>query len=79
MPIAGESACAKRMRELTPEQSYVDRELQLLLSGVRVFLGVLAVALVVAGTLVARLPHGPHPYGHGACTVTGNVGECVIP
>jgi hypothetical protein len=67
------------MSELTPERSYVDRELQLLLSGVRVVLGVLAVALVVAVMLVARLPHGPHPYGDGACKVTGNVGECVIP
>jgi hypothetical protein len=57
----------------------VDRELQLLRSGVPTFLGVLAVALVVAATLGARLPHSPHPYGHGACKVTANVGECVIP
>lgn len=67
------------MGELAPELSTVDRELKLLLSGVRMFLGVLAVALVVAITLVARLPHGPHPHGDGACRVTGNVGECVIP
>ena len=67
------------MRELTAEQAHVDRELQLLLSGVRIVLGVLAVALVAAVVLVARLPHAPHPYGDGACRVNGNVGECVIP
>ena len=67
------------MGELAPEQPTVDRELKLLISGVRMVLCVLAVALVVAITLMARLPHGPHPYGDGACRITGNVGECVIP
>ena len=62
-----------------PERSKVDRELQLLLSGVRVVLVVLAVALVVGVMLVARLPHGSYPYGPGGCKVTGNVGECVTP
>ena len=68
-----------RISRPIPEASRVDRELKLMLSGVRVVLAVLAVAFVLAIALAARLPGGPYPYGDGACTVTGNVGECTIP
>lgn len=61
------------------ERSSVDRELELLLRGARVVLFALAVFLVFAIGLWIRGPRGPHPYGDGACTVTRNVGECVIP
>ena len=57
----------------------MDREANLLLSGVRIFLAVLVVALVMALTLVPRIAHGPHASGDGACMVKGNVGECVVP
>jgi hypothetical protein len=61
------------------ETSKVDRELKLRLAGVRVFFVVLAILAVLAIALGPRLAHGPHPYGDGVCTVTGGVGECIMP
>ena len=57
----------------------MDRELKLLLSGVRVFLIVFGLVVVLVIALLSRLPHGPLRYGDGACTVTGGVGQCVMP
>lgn len=61
------------------EGSGVDRELELLLRGVRLVLVALAVVLVFALGLWIRGPRGPHHYGDGGCTVTGNIGQCITP
>ena len=61
------------------EGADVDWELELLLRGARLVLFALAVFLVFAIGLLIRGPRSPHPYGDGACTVTRNIGECIIP
>jgi hypothetical protein len=59
----------------------VDRDLKLLLQGVRVVLVVLVVFVTVAAIALGPrlLHHRELGYGHGSCTVTGNVGVCVMP
>lgn len=58
----------------------MDHELKLLLRGVRVFLLVVAVALVIlAFVLGPRLRNGPLTHGDGGCIVTGGVGKCITP
>ena len=61
------------------EGSGVDRELELLLRGARLVLVAFAVCLLFVIGVWVRGPRGPHPYGDGACIVTANVGECIIP
>ena len=57
----------------------MDRELDLLLAGVRAVLGALVALVVIAILLGPHVIHHQQPYGAGRCGIIGKLAECATP